>query len=106
MRLLNLPLYPLFLPAYSTILQCSLEKCVSTLSNCAISVAIVIVSFGFDMLLSSHASLLTDQIIGATSDELSAVVRWYYWVQNIGTWFATYYCLSLDLTSKQFEKYI
>ena len=24
---------------------------------------------------------LTDQIIGATSDELSAVVRWYVWVQ-------------------------
>ena len=28
---------------------------------------------------------LTDQIVGATSDELSAVVRWYYWAINIAT---------------------
>ena len=27
---------------------------------------------------------LTDQIIGATSDKLSAVVRWYYWAKHIG----------------------
>ena len=27
---------------------------------------------------------LTDQIIGATSDELSAVVRWYYWAEYLG----------------------
>ena len=27
---------------------------------------------------------LTDQIIGATSDELSTVVRWYIWVQYLG----------------------
>ena len=28
---------------------------------------------------------LTDQIIGATSDYLSAVVRWYIWVQYFGS---------------------
>ena len=27
---------------------------------------------------------LTDQLIGATSDELSTVVRWYYWAANVG----------------------
>ena len=27
---------------------------------------------------------LSDQIIGATSDEISTVVRWSYWVQNLG----------------------
>ena len=28
--------------------------------------------------------ILTDQIIGATTDELGAVVRWYYWAKHIG----------------------
>ena len=38
---------------------------------------------------------ITDQIIGSTSDELSAVVRWYYWVQTIGIGsanFVSYFC--------------
>ena len=38
---------------------------------------------------------ITDQIIGATSDELSAVVRWYYWAQTIGIGLAnlvSYFC--------------
>ena len=28
---------------------------------------------------------LTDQMIGASSDELSAVVRWYFWAYNVGS---------------------
>ena len=27
---------------------------------------------------------LTDQLIGASSDRLSAVVRWYYWAKHVG----------------------
>ena len=62
---------------------------VSTLSNVLFSVAIVIVGFGFACYSAAMLPFITDQIVGATSDELSAVVRWYYWAQNIGTGLAT-----------------
>ena len=60
---------------------------VSTLSTVLYSVAIVIVSFQFISYAAAMLPFLTDQIIGATSDELSAVVRWYVWVQYIGALF-------------------
>ena len=56
----------------------------STLSNVLWSVATVVVSFGFICYLAAMLPFLTDQNIGATSDELSAVVRWYYWTQKLG----------------------
>ena len=57
---------------------------VSILSTVLSSVATVIVSFGFTCYMSAMLPFITDQIIGATSDELSAVVRWFYWAQNVG----------------------
>ena len=32
---------------------------------------------------------ITDQLVGAASDELSTAVHWYYWFQNVGTFLAT-----------------
>ena len=57
----------------------------STLSNVFLSLAIVIAGFGYTCYLASILPFLTDQIVGATSDELSAVVRWYYWTEYIAT---------------------
>ena len=48
----------------------------STLSTVLYSIAFVIVSFLFISYAAAMLPFLTDQIIGATSDELSAVVRW------------------------------
>ena len=55
----------------------------STLSNVLLLVAFVTVGFGFTCYSAAMLPFITDQIIGATSDELSAVVQWYYWVQNL-----------------------
>ena len=55
----------------------------SILSTVLSSLAIVIVGFGSTCYSAAMLPFLTDQIIGATSDELSAVVRWYYWAQYI-----------------------
>ena len=52
-------------------------------SNVFLSLAVVIAGFGYTCYLASVLPFLTDQIVGATSDELSAVVRWYYWAINI-----------------------
>ena len=44
---------------------------------------------------------LTDQIIGASSDELSAVVHWYFWANNVGLWLnasVSYFSMLLDTT--------
>ena len=49
------------------------------------SVAIVIVGLGSMCYSAAMLPFITDQIIGATSDELSAVVRWYYWAETLGT---------------------
>ena len=58
---------------------------VTTLSTVLFSIAFVIVGFGFTCYSAAMLPFITDQIIGATSDELSSVVRWYYWAQNLGT---------------------
>ena len=59
---------------------------VSTLSTVLSesSIAAFVNFLGFICYAAAMLPFLTDQIIGATSDELSAVVRWYYWAQNIG----------------------
>ena len=56
----------------------------STLSTVLYSIAFVIVSFLFISYAAAMLPFLTDQIIGATSDELSAVVRWYMWMPYLG----------------------
>ena len=56
----------------------------STLSKVLLSLATVLISFGFTCYSAAILPFLTDQIIGATSDELSTTVRWYYWTKNFG----------------------
>ena len=53
----------------------------STLSNVLSSVAFVIVGFGSTCYSAAMLPFITDQIIGATSDELRAVVRWFCFVE-------------------------
>ena len=55
----------------------------STLSNVFLSITVLIVSFGSTCYKAAMLPFLTDQIIGATSEELSAVVRWYVWTKYI-----------------------
>ena len=72
----------------------------STLSNVLLSVAFVIVGFGFTCYSAAMLPFITDQIIGATSDELSAVVRWYYWARYLGNGLSTisvYFCRVYNL---------
>ena len=64
------------------------------------SIAIVLVSFGYTCFLAAMLPFITDQIIGATSDELSAVVCWFYWAQCIGIGLAnlvSYFCDSENI---------
>ena len=61
---------------------------VSTLSTVLLSIVSVILSFGYTSYEVAMLPFLTDQIIGASSDELSAVVCWYFWAENLGTGFA------------------
>ena len=56
----------------------------STLSTVLSSVVFVVVSFGFTCYSSSMFPFATDQLIGATSDEISTVVCWVYWAENLG----------------------
>ena len=72
----------------------------STLSNVLFTVAIVIASLGTACYSAAILPFLTDQIVGATSTELSAVVRWYYWAFIIGNSFAyiiVFYYKSINL---------
>ena len=55
----------------------------SILSTVLSSVATIITSLCFTCYAAAMVPFISDQIIGATSDELSAVVRWYVWVQNL-----------------------
>ena len=74
----------------------------STLSNVLLSVAFVIVGFGSTCYSAAMLPFLTDQIIGATSDELSAVVRWFYWARYLGNGLSTIsvcFCLVINLES-------
>ena len=56
----------------------------STLSDVLFSGAVIIINIGGSCYFAAMLPCLTDQIIGATSDELSAVIRWYFWTLNFG----------------------
>ena len=55
---------------------------VSVLSTVLSSIALVLGGFGNSCFLATLVPFLADQLIGATSDELSAVVQWYVWIMN------------------------
>ena len=57
----------------------------STLGTVLLCIVTVMVCFGFTCYSAAMLPFLTDQIIGATSDELSTVVCWYYWTLNFGS---------------------
>ena len=61
----------------------------STTGNVLLSVGTGIVCFGFSCYSASILPFLTDQLIGATSNELSTIVRWYYWAQAVGFWLSS-----------------
>ena len=72
----------------------------STLSNALLTVAIIITSLGSACYSAAVLPFLTDQIVGATSTELSAVVRWYYWTYSIGgslAYITVFYYKSINL---------
>ena len=46
--------------------------------------ATILICLGDTCYSAAMLPILTDQIVGATSNELCAVVRWYYWAKNIG----------------------
>ena len=54
------------------------------LSKCFLFAALIISSFSVACFSSAILPFLTDQLIGATSNELSTVVCWYYWAENFG----------------------
>ena len=56
-----------------------------TLRKVLVSIALAIVSLSFTCVSSAMLLFLTDQLIGATADQLSTVVYWYYWADiNFG----------------------
>ena len=57
----------------------------STLTTVLYSVAVAVQSIGLACFIAAMLPFLTDQLIGATSDELSAVVQWYVWSYAFGT---------------------
>ena len=54
-------------------------------STVLLSLATCLVGFGNTCLSAAMLPFLTDQLNGANSDELSAVVCWYRWGQYLGT---------------------
>ena len=73
----------------------------STLSTVLCSVATAIVSFGFICYSAAMLPFITDQIIGATSYELSAVVRWYCWVDYLGLGLSKCIAIFLEETTQK-----
>ena len=57
---------------------------IAELKRIFIAVSIVIARFGTSCYSAAMLPFLTDQLIGATSDELSAVVQWYVWSDSLG----------------------
>ena len=57
---------------------------VSTLSDLTMTVAAVIINIGATCYSAAMLPFLTDQLIGATLDELSTVVHWYVWAESVG----------------------
>ena len=60
----------------------------STLSTVLFSAAVVIINLSGSCYYAAMLPFLTDQLTGATSDELSTVIRWYYWALYAG------YCIT------------
>ena len=59
---------------------------------------LLLLSFGFTSFLAAKIRSFLN--IGATSDKLSAIIRWYYWAQNQGLGLSdiiTYFCKKSDL---------
>ena len=55
-----------------------------TLCKVLVSIALAIVSLSSTCVSVAMLPFLTDQLIGATADQLSTVVYWYYWAVNFG----------------------
>ena len=55
------------------------------------SVAVAVQLIGFVCFMVSMLPFLTDQVVGATSDELSAMVLWFIWSDILGT------CLPIEV---------
>ena len=64
----------------------------STLTTVLYSVALIVLFIGSACFTAAILPFLTDQLIGATSDELSTVVQWYAWSRALGTGLATVVC--------------
>ena len=56
----------------------------STLATVFYSIAVAVQGIGESCFLAAMLPFLTDQVVGATSDELSAVVQWYVWSIDFG----------------------
>ena len=57
----------------------------STLSRVLLSVSVVLVSLGNAAFPAAILPFFTDQVIGATADELSTLIYWYVWADNFGS---------------------
>ena len=55
-----------------------------TLCKLLVSIALAIVSLSSTFVSAAMLPFLTDQLIGATADQLSTVVYWYYWADKFG----------------------
>ena len=55
----------------------------SALRSILVLITVLIDGFGGVCFQAGVVPFLTDQLVGATSDELSAVVQWYYWVKTL-----------------------
>ena len=61
----------------------------SNTSKVVFTTAITVNSISSACFSAAILPFITDQLVGATSDELSTAVHWYYWFQNVGTFLAT-----------------
>ena len=73
---------------------------VSTLSIVLYSVSIALVSLGNASFSAAILPFITDQVIGATADELSTLIYWYVWADNFG------FGLSFTISSLAIVPYI
>ena len=55
----------------------------STLKEVFYTIAIIFIVFSNSLFIPAMLPFLTDQLIGATSDELITVVRWYFWLYSV-----------------------
>ena len=60
------------------------DESYSTINKIFLSLSLLATNFGYSCFSAAMLPFLTDQLIGATSDELSAVVQWNFWAENLG----------------------